>query len=79
MARAAGELTETRSGCQDDTIESDGDLGAERDWLGSRSRAKQQPPLFSTIQVGPKDRLRIPPAGWKCGKRTAAVAVRLLL
>ena len=25
--------------------------------------------VFSTIQVWPKDRLRIPPAGWKCGKR----------
>jgi hypothetical protein len=44
-----------------------------------RLRAEQQPPLFRAIQVWPKDRLRIPPAGWKCGKRTAAVAVRLLL
>ena len=29
----------------------------ERDRLGGRSRAEQQPPLFSTIQVCPKDRL----------------------
>ena len=43
----------------------------ERDRLGGRSRAKQQPPLFSTIQVCPKDRLTRPPAGWKCGKPTA--------
>ena len=39
--------------------------GVERDRLGGNSRAKQQPPLFSTIQVWPKDRLRIPPAGWR--------------
>ena len=39
-----------------------GDLGVERDRLGGRSRAEQQPPLFSTIQVWPKDRLiRVPP------------------
>ena len=41
----------------------DGDLGVERDRLGGRSRAKQQPPLFRTIQVCPKDRLTLPPAG----------------
>ena len=44
-----------RSGRQDDTIEADGDLGVERDRLDGRSRAEQQPPLFSTIQVCPKD------------------------
>ena len=43
----------------------------ERDRLGGNSRAEQQPPLFRTIQVCPKDRLRLPPAGWKCGKPTA--------
>ena len=49
---------------QDDTIEGDGDLGYERDRLDGRSRAEQQPPLFSTIQVCPKDRLNHGPAGW---------------
>ena len=37
----------------------DGDLEVEPDRLGSRSRAKQQPPLFSTIQTCPKDRFTL--------------------
>ena len=42
-------------------LSGDGDLGVERDRLGGRSRAKQQPPLFRTFQVCPKDRLTFPP------------------
>ena len=56
-------------------LSGDGDLGVERDRLGGRSRAEQQPPLFRMIQVWPKDRLTLPPAGWKCGKPTAPMAV----
>ena len=40
----------------------------ERDRLGGRSRPEQQPPLFRAIRIWPKDRLRIPPAGWKCSQ-----------
>jgi hypothetical protein len=54
------------------------DLGG-RVWSARRrSRAKQQPPLFSTIQVCPKDRLTCPQQAGKAAK-TAAVAARLLL
>src|SRR3954470_17634193 len=75
LARAAGELTETAPDATTILSRDDGGLGVECGRLGGRSRAKQQPPLFRTIQVCPKDRLRIPPAGWRCGKPTAPMAV----
>jgi hypothetical protein len=50
----------------------------ERGRLGGRSRAKQQPPLFSTIQVGPKDRLTFVDR-LMTRQKNAAVAAALLI
>jgi ABC-type uncharacterized transport system substrate-binding protein len=71
MARAPGELTETRSGRQDDTIEGDGGLSG----IGSAAARSRTTPRFRTIQLCPKDWLTRDPAGWKCGKPTAPMAV----
>ena len=51
----------------------------ERDRLGGRSRAKQQPPLFSTIQVCPKDRLTHSTGRVEVRQTELRVAVRLLI
>jgi hypothetical protein len=48
-----------RSGAHDPTADS-GTLGSQ-----------QQPPRFRTIQVRPKDRLSLVPAGSTCGKPAA--------
>ena len=47
IARAAGELTETRSGRQDDTIEGDGDLGGR---AGSARRPLARRTAAASIQ-----------------------------
>src|SRR4051812_1923166 len=60
IARAAGELTETAPDATTILSRDDGGLGVECGRLGGRSRAKQQPPLFRTFQVCPKDRLIFP-------------------
>ena len=51
----------------------------ERDRLGGRSRAKQQPPLFSTIQVCPKDPAAPSTGRLEVRQTDCAVAVRLLV
>jgi hypothetical protein len=42
-------------------------------------KADPPPSRFRTFQAWPKDLLTLPLAGWKRGKRTAAVAARLLV
>src|SRR5438876_1130776 len=74
VARAPGELTETAPDAR--TILSRNDKTPAVVPLVSQTEL----PLFSTIQVRPKDRLRIPPAGWvmrqkncRCDRPLAAI------
>ena len=81
IARAPGELTETRFGRQDDTIEVTTKAPAvERSRLDDRSRAKQQPPLLKyNSGPRPKTGCAFHRQGGNAAKRTAAVAARLLI
>jgi hypothetical protein len=62
IARAPAELTETAPDARIILSRDYGDLGVERNRLGGRSRAEQQPLYSVGIQVRPKDQLiRVPP------------------
>jgi hypothetical protein len=71
LARAAGELTETAPDATTILSRDDGGLGVECGRLGGRSRAKQQPPLFSTIQVCPGPAAHSTARLGRCGKPPA--------